>query len=215
MTRRTKPLNPPTPEPRLVVPSLPVDPSRLPHDASQAEAERMVADLLDSEQISWGDGPDLFDLPCHIQDLVSLAEHGNSWWADEVVKQHPRGNPASLIDDLRAVADRQIREYAQRREADGRSTDPAAVAYLIRNPRPLPRKRGRKVSAEASNRALIIAARVKCVRDSGLKEVEKACASLERYGISESSALKAYSAFKDTPELELMVKLLKEGLKGF
>ncbi len=174
----------------------------------------MVADLLDSEQISWGDAPDLFDLPCHIQDLVSLAEHGAYWKASEQVRQHPRGNPASLIDDLRAVADRQIREYAHRRELDGRSTDPIAVAYLIRNPRPLPRKRGRKASEKTSYRTLMIAARVKCAMDSGLK-VEDACASLERDGISESSALKAYSAFKGTPELELMVKMHKEGLESF
>lgn len=196
------------------MPSMPVDPNRLPHDASQAEAERMVADLLDSGQVSWGNAPDVFDLPCYIQDLVSLAEHGVSWKATEQVRQHPRGNPASLVHDLRAVADREIRKYAHRRETDGRSTDPAAVAYLIRNPRPLPRNRGRKASADASDRALIIAARVKCAMDSGLK-VEKACASLERCGISDSRALKAYSALKDTPELELMIHLLKAGLKGF
>ena len=76
MTRRTKPRNLPTPEPRLMVPSLPVDQSRLRHDASQAQADRMVADLLDSEQAAWVNATDFFDLPCHIQDLVSLVEHG-------------------------------------------------------------------------------------------------------------------------------------------
>lgn len=214
MTRRAKPRNPPIPEPRLGVPDTPIDPSRLPDGVSQDEAERMIANLLTSENVSWVAAPDLFDLPSHIQDLVSLAEDAKFWKATEQAKQHPRGNPTSLIYDRQAIADSQIREYARRCEADGRAADPAAIAYLIRNPRPLSRKRGRKASEDAGCRALIVAARVKCAMDSGLT-VEGACASLGSFGISESSAMKAYSAIKDTPELEFMVSLLKAGRKTF
>ena len=127
MTPRAKPRNPPTPEPRLEVPDTPIDLSRLPHGVSQVEAERMLADLLASEDLSWVAVPDLSGLPGHIQDLVSLAECGESWRADEQVRQHPRGTPASLVYDLKAVADRQLREYSRQCEADGRPADPAAM----------------------------------------------------------------------------------------
>ena len=52
---------------------MPVDPNRLPHGEDHAEAERMIADLLASEEVSWVDAPDLFDLPSHIQYLIEQA----------------------------------------------------------------------------------------------------------------------------------------------
>lgn len=240
MTRRAKPRNPPTPEPRLEVPDTPIDPTALPgHPCSaetiveaaalagcnqaeqkaavaaleaeeRAEAQGMIADLLASKELSWVDAPDLFDLPGHIQDLVSLAEYGESWRADAQVRQHPRGNRQSLIDDLRAVADAQLRKYANRCKENQECIDPIALVYLRRNAVPMTRRRGRKASEDAGYRTLIVAARVKCAMDSGLT-VEGACASLGRFGASESKILKAYSALKDTPELEFMASLLKAG----
>ncbi len=86
MTRRAKPHNPPTPEPRLEVPDTPIDPSRLPgilnKRMSQKVAEQMVAELLSAqsadEAMQWVDAPDLFDRPSYIQLLVDTATSVNS-----------------------------------------------------------------------------------------------------------------------------------------
>ena len=244
MTRRAKPPNPPTPGPKLEVPDTPIDPTALPGDPrsaetiveaaalagynqaeqkaavaalkaeERAEAELMVADLLNAVDVSWVEAPDLYESLVYIQDLVNLAEHGNSWQADERIRLHPRGAPQSLIDDLRAVADAQIRQYAKTCAKNRGSMDSAVVAYLARNPKPLPRSRGRKASERTAYETLKLAAKVKLRIDAG-KSVEEACAPDDPTTPGDSRALKAYYAFKDTPEIDLMAALLMAGVENF
>ncbi len=226
--------------PQLQVPAQPVDPTALPgHPRSAetiveaaalagcnlAEQKAAVAALEAEEQaeaeakiaafpIEWVEAPGLHEFPTYIQDLVNLAEYGNSWQADEHIRLHPRGAPQSLTDDLRAVADAQIRQYAKNCAKNRGSMDSAMVAYLARNPKPLPRSRGRKASERTAYETLKLAAKVKLRIDAG-KSVEEACAPDDPTTPGDSRALKAYYAFKDTPEIDLMAALLMAGVENF
>jgi hypothetical protein len=204
MTKRGKPNEKPENCGRIEVPSEPINPELLPGNVDQAEAERIISGLSPK----WIEAPDLYQFSSYIQDLVNLAELGNSWRADELVKQHPRGAKRELIDDLKAVADAQIRSYAKSCEKEGRSVDLAAGAYLARHPNPLRRSRGRKASDQTAYETLKLAARVKLKIDKG-HTVEVACELGDPNTSIASKALKAYYAFKDTPEIALMAALIK------
>lgn len=210
MTKRGKPSEKPESRGRIEVPSEPINPELLPGNVDQAEAERMISDLTPK----WVEAPDLCQFSAYIQDLVNLAEHGDSWRADQVVRHHPRGDKSSLIGDLRAIADAQIRNYARACKKYKVPTDSAAVAYLARHPSPLRRSRGRKVSEQTAYETLKLAAGVKNRRDDGLI-FEQAIEPDDPNEKGDSRAAKAYSALKGTPELDLMAALLKIGKESF
>jgi hypothetical protein len=199
---------------RIQVPSEPIDPELLPGDVDQATAENMIAGLSPE----WVEAPDLRQFSGYILDLVHLAEYGNSWKADQIVREHPRGQQESLVNDLRAVADAQIRKYVKARKKNKTPIDPSATAYLARHPTPLRRSRGRKASDHTAYETLKLAAQVKLQIDAG-KSVEAACQLVcepcDTNYTGQSRASRAYYAYRNTPEIELMATLLIVGREHF
>ncbi|MDE2130243.1 MAG: hypothetical protein KGJ74_11320 [Betaproteobacteria bacterium] len=210
MTKRGKPNEKPESGGRIEVPSEPINPELLPGNVDHAEAERMISGLTPK----WVEAPDLCQFSAYIQDLVNLAEHGDSWRADQVVRHHPRAGKRSLLDDLRAIADAQIRQYAMACKKNRVPIDSAACAYLARQLEPLRRSRGRKVSEQTGYETLKLAAWVKNRMNGGLT-FEQACEPDNPNEPGDSRAAKAYSALKDTPEIELMATLLRAGADIF
>lgn len=232
MTKQGKPSEKPESHGRIEVPSEPVNPELLPGNVDQAEAESMLAGM----SVQWVNAPDLYQFPAHIRDLVNCARNCDSWmlvkpakdsdswqsaievggyWrVDQFVRQHPRGQRKSLVDDLRAIADAQIRQYAKTCAKNKETMDSAAAAYLAQYPSPLRRSRGRKASERTAYETLKLAAKVKLLIEAG-KSVEDACELGDPDNPTASSARKAYYAFKDAPEIDLMAALLRAGVESF
>jgi hypothetical protein len=119
-----------------------------------------------------------------------------------------------LVNDIRAVADAQIRKYVKACKKNKTPIDPSATAYLARHPTPLRRSRGRKASDHTAYETLKLAAQVKLRIDAG-ETVDDACAQDDANITGDSLARKAYYAFKGTPAIELMAALLVAGVECF